>query len=90
MSKYRVSAAEVGELDNHRFAWLGVVVVANEAAHCDEVLADVASVAANLPDAILNDRSTEIISFGHGGSGVTGGIETRLLADVERGDNDDD
>ena len=97
MSKYRVSAAEVGELDNHRFAWLGVAVVANEAAHCDEVLADVASVAANLPDAILNDRSTEIIPFGHAGSGVRGGIETRLLSDVElagvdprRGDGDDD
>jgi len=80
VNKFRVSAAEVGELDNPRFAWIGVAVVANEAAHCDSVLAEVAAVASNLPDAILNDRATEIVPFGRAGSEVRGGIETRGLA----------
>src|SRR5688572_4819767 len=74
-NKFRVSVAEVGELDNPRYAWIGVAVVSNEAAHCDSVLADVAAAAANLPDAILNDRATEMIPFGHGGREVRGGIE---------------
>ena len=88
-NRFRVSVAEVGELDNPRFAWIGVAVVSNEAARCDEVLADVASVAANLPDAILNDRATEIIPFGHAGSQVQGGIE-QALAGAHGGTDDDD
>ncbi|NUP11226.1 MAG: DUF503 domain-containing protein [Polyangiaceae bacterium] len=88
VNKYRVSVAEVGELDNHRFAWIGVAVVANEAAHCDSVLSDVAATASNLPDAILNDRATEIIPFGHGGAQIAGGIEKHF--DLSSGGHDDD
>jgi hypothetical protein len=90
-ARFRVSAAEVGELDHPRYAWLGVAIVANEARHCDEVLADIAAVASSLPDAVLTDRATEIVPFGHGGSGVRGGIETLLDAphrELEEGDDD--
>ncbi|MFO0549022.1 MAG: DUF503 domain-containing protein [Polyangiaceae bacterium] len=72
MNRFRVSVAEVGALDDPRRAVLGVAVVANEAAHCDSVLAEVASVAQNLPDALLSDRATEIVSFGAGGRGIFG------------------
>lgn len=74
-TRFRVSAAEVGELEHPKRAWLGVAVVANDAAHCDSVLEEVAAVAANLPDAILTDRATEVIPLGLGGSGIRGGIE---------------
>ena len=74
-SRFRVSVAEVGQLDDPRRATLGVAVVSNSSAQCDRVLADVAAMAANLPDAVLADRATEIVSFGDGGSGVQGGIE---------------
>lgn len=79
IAKFRVSAAEVGSLDNPRYATVAVVMVSNEAKHCDEVLADVAAVAANLPDAILHDRALEIVPFGEGGTGVRGGIEDLLV-----------
>jgi uncharacterized protein len=36
--RYAVSAAEVGHLDLHRRALLGVAVVAADAGHCREVL----------------------------------------------------
>lgn len=88
INKFRVSVAEVGELDHPRFAWIAVAVVSNEASHCDSILADVAAVASNLPDAILNDRATEIIAFGHGGSQVRGGIEQALAE--RKGETDDD
>jgi hypothetical protein len=88
-ARFRVSVAEVGELDHPRRAWVGVAVVANEAAHCDAVLADVAAAASTLPDAILTDRATEVIPFGFGGVGVRGGIEEygeRMLAEEDTGE----
>ena len=78
--RLRVSIAEVGALDHPRHATLGVVCVSNEAAVCDRVLADVGAMAGTLPDAVLADRATEIISFGEGGAGVQGGIEQALGA----------
>ncbi len=80
-SKLRVSVAEVGELEHPRHAWLGVACVSNEAAHCDSVLEEAASLASLLPDAVLCDRATEIVPFGRGGSGVRGGIEQALSRD---------
>ena len=85
-ARFRVSVAEVGTLDHPQHATLGVAVVANEAAHCDRVLEDVAAMASGLPDALLADRATEIIPFGAGGLGVQGGIEQAL--DRTRGPGD--
>lgn len=81
-SRYRVSVAEVGLLDEPRRAVLGVAVVANEAAFCDQVLATIASAAGTLPNAVLDDRATEIIPFGEQGRGVQGGIEHALDRDA--------
>jgi hypothetical protein len=66
-----------------------VTVVSNSSTICDQVLADVASIAGCLPDAILTDRATEILSFGEGGRGVQGGIE-QTLGRIEGGSDDDD
>ena len=89
-ARLRVSVAEVGELDDPRVATLGIAVVANDAAHCDEVLARAATTASTLPDAILIDRATEIIALGEGGRGVRGGIEQTLHLDRDRDVDDDD
>ncbi len=86
ISRFRVSVAEVGELEHPKRAWIAVAVVSNEAAQCDSILEDIAAVAANLPDAILTDRATEVIPFGHGGSGVRGGIES---LDLSKGEEDE-
>ena len=91
-SRLRVSVAEVGSLDHPQHATLGFAVVSNAAAVCDEVLASVASMASTLPDAVLADRATEIISFGDGGAGLRGGIEDALrergFRDAEEDDDD--
>lgn len=76
--RLRVSIAEVGELDDPRRATLGVAVVSNSHPVCDEVLSSVVSMAQTLPDAVLTDYGTEIVSFGEGGRGIVGGIEDRL------------
>ena len=74
-ARLKISIAEVGGLDDPRRATLGVAVVSNEASVCDHVLESVAAMANTLPDAILTDRATEIVSFGEGGSGIAGTIE---------------
>lgn len=76
--RLRVSIAEIGMLDDPRRATFGVACVSNAAAVCDKLLADVASMASTLPDAVLTDRATELIPFGEGGLGVQGGIEQAL------------
>lgn len=77
-NRLRVSVAEVGALDDPRRAVFGVACVSGSHAVCDKVLADVASVASTLPDAVLSDRATEIVPFGEAGRGVQGGIEQAL------------
>jgi len=76
--RLHVSIAEVGALDHPQHATFGVACVSNDAAVCDQVLADVARMAGTLPDAVLTDRATEIVPFGEGGRGVEGGIEQAL------------
>lgn len=88
-ARLRVSVAEVGVLDDPRRATFGVAVVSNASSVCDQVLSSVASMAATLPDAILTDRATEIVSFGEGGTGVQGGIES-ALGGSDGGAGDDD
>jgi hypothetical protein len=83
-ARLRVSVAEVGDLERPGVATIAVAVVSNEASVCDEVLAHAAEMASTLPNAVLADRATEIVSFGHGGAGIQGGIESL------HGDEDDE
>jgi hypothetical protein len=71
-ARLRVSIAEVGGLDEHQRAVLGVAVVARDASRCDELLAVAAAMAGGLRDAELVDRATEIIPFGDEGRGIEG------------------
>jgi uncharacterized protein len=79
-ARLRVSVAEVGALDDHQAAVIGVAVVANDAARCDELLARAAAMASTLRDATLVDCATEIVPFGREGSGVRRG--DRLFASL--------
>lgn len=77
-AKLPVSIAEVGDLERHQVATLGVSVVSNDSARCSEVLSHMASLAGSAHDALVADVATEIVSFGSGGSGIRGGIEQAL------------
>jgi len=85
--RLKVAVAEVGVLDDPRHATLGVAVVSNSHTVCDQMMSSVVSMASTLPDALLADRASEIVSFGEGGRGVVGGIEQALGS---LGDDDDD
>ena len=77
-AKLPVSVAEVGDTDRLQVATLGVAVVSNETARCHEILAAALAMARVLPDAVLCDVRTEVLAFGGGGQGLSGGIEQSL------------
>lgn len=74
-----VSISEVGELDRHQVATLGASVVARDSAYCTTIISQLVELAGTLPDAVLADVRTEIVSFGDGGDAITGGIESGSL-----------
>jgi uncharacterized protein YlxP (DUF503 family) len=63
-SRFDVSIAEVGAQNTLQRAVFGVSVVSGDAAVCDSVLAQVARVAETQEDAVLTDRSTELVPIG--------------------------
>jgi uncharacterized protein YlxP (DUF503 family) len=63
-ARFGVSIAEVAQQDKLQLAVFGVTVVSGEAAVCDSVLEQVAQVAATQEDAVLTDRSTEVMTMG--------------------------
>ncbi|PKN44148.1 MAG: DUF503 domain-containing protein, partial [Deltaproteobacteria bacterium HGW-Deltaproteobacteria-20] len=80
-ARLRISVAEVGDLERPSYAVVAMAVVSNEAAVCDEVLAKAATMASTLANAVLADRATEVVPYGHGGSGIRGGIEQLRLSE---------
>jgi hypothetical protein len=77
-----VSVAEVGDVELHQIANVGVVVVARDSARCREVLSAATNLARNVSNAMLSDVKSEIIPFGDGGSSLRGGIEHALESDT--------
>src|SRR5690606_13045303 len=67
VSRLRASVAEVGGLDQHQRAVIAVAVVSGDATRIDQLLSAAASMAGSLNDAVLVDRTMEIIPFGHEG-----------------------
>jgi uncharacterized protein YlxP (DUF503 family) len=63
-ARWDVSIAEVGDQDLHQRAVFGVSVVSSDSSVCDSVLEHVANEASKQPEAVLTDRSTEIITVG--------------------------
>jgi uncharacterized protein YlxP (DUF503 family) len=83
-----VAIAEVGDLERYQVATLGVSTVSNEAGRCSEALSAVVKLARHVSDAVLADVATEITSYGEGGSGIRGGIES-ALDELGRDDEDE-
>ncbi len=72
-----VSISEVGDVERHQVATLGAVTVARDSAYCVSVISQLTELASALPDGVLADVRTEVLSFGEGGESLRGGIESR-------------
>jgi len=62
---FNVAVAEVESLDDHRRAVLGFAVVSNEGAHANSMLDSIASFAGSQTEALVLDRSLELVHVGH-------------------------
>lgn len=69
-SRLSLSVAEVGGLDAHQRAVIAVVAASNDAAQVDALLGSAVAMASVLRDAVLVDRASELLPFGHEGQGV--------------------
>ncbi len=65
-ARYNVAAAEVDALDVHRRAVLGLSVVSNDRGHANSMLDDMTRFVANIGEALIVDRSFELIHVGDG------------------------
>jgi uncharacterized protein YlxP (DUF503 family) len=63
-NRFNVSVAEVGQQDAHRQAVLGFAVVSGDRRHANSMLDSIASFVEASTDAVVLDRSTELVSLG--------------------------
>ena len=76
-NQFNVAIAEVGRLDEHRAAELGVSVVSNDASHANSMLDNVLTFISGLTEAIVVGRYMELIHVGaelDGDVGGSGGV----------------
>lgn len=67
-NKFNAAVAEVDALDVHRRAVLGVAVVSNDASHANSMLDHVTAFMETLTEAVMSDRTLEIVHVdGSGG-----------------------
>lgn len=64
--RYNVAVAEVGDLDVHRRAVLGLSVVSNDASHVSSMLDKLTAAIAGASEALVVDRKMEILHIGMG------------------------
>lgn len=60
-NEYNAAIAEVGALDAHRRAELGIAVVSNDTRHANEMLDKIGSFVSGLTEAIIVDKSLELL-----------------------------
>ncbi len=63
-NRFNVSVAEVGQQDAHRRALLGFAVVSGDRRHANSMLDSIAEFVEGSADAVVLDRSTELVSLG--------------------------
>lgn len=64
--RYNAAVAEVGDLDSHRSAVMGLTVVSNDARHVSSMLDTLTSAIAGATHALVVDRKSEILHVGDG------------------------
>jgi uncharacterized protein YlxP (DUF503 family) len=87
-NRFNAAVAEVSEMDSHRRAVLGFAVVSNDARHANSMLDRITSFVAGVSEAVLTERSLEILHV----SGELGSVPplSSLLDDSDIPDDEED
>jgi uncharacterized protein YlxP (DUF503 family) len=72
---FNAAVAEVGALDQHRQALIGIAVVSNDARHANSMIDKIGSFVSGLTEAVVIGRDVELLHVGDspGGSAVPEG-----------------
>jgi uncharacterized protein YlxP (DUF503 family) len=65
-NQFNAAVAEVGNLDEHRRASIGIAVVSNDGRHANSMLDTIAAFASSQTEAVVLDRSLELVHVGSG------------------------
>lgn len=63
-NQFNAAVAEVGELDAHQRATIGIAVVSNDARHANSMLDNISAFASGQTDAVVIGRSAELVHVG--------------------------
>lgn len=63
-NQFNAAVAEVGNLDEHRRASIGIAVVSNDGRHANSMLDTIAAFASSQTEAVVLDRSMELVHVG--------------------------
>jgi uncharacterized protein YlxP (DUF503 family) len=66
-NQFNAAVAEVGALDEHRRALVGFAVVSNDSRHANSMLDTISGFVSGLTEAVVLDRSIELLHVGDGG-----------------------
>lgn len=89
---FNAAVAEVGHLDEHRRAEIGIAVVSNDGRHANSMLDKISAFASGLTEAVVLDRSIEVLHVGAGeslGGFANRGGEPDPLHDSDDSDDED-
>ena len=64
-NQFNAAVAEVGALDRHRACEIGLAVVSNDARHANSMLDTIVAFISGLTEAVVIDRSVELVHVGH-------------------------
>jgi uncharacterized protein YlxP (DUF503 family) len=79
-NKFNAAVAEVGNLDEHRRAEIGIAVLSTDARHANSMLDTIGTFVASVSEAPVLDRSLELI---HAGGDVDPRSDDRHFDDEE-------
>lgn len=65
-NQFNAAVAEIGNLDEHRRASIGIAVVSNDGRHANSMLDTIAAFASSQTEAVVLDRSMELVHVGSG------------------------
>lgn len=63
-NQFNAAVAEVGDLDDHRRAAIGIAVLSNDGRHANSMLDTISAFASSQTEAIVLDRSLELLHVG--------------------------
>ena len=87
-NRWNASVAEVGFLDEHRRTLIGFAVVSNDARHANAMLDKIGVFVGGLTEAVILDRSMELIRLGGGDDSPSGSAWVDDQPDVDHEEDD--